>query len=91
MEITIKELIVDEKEDALLSKREIRESILRIPYYNIMLYKILSKGDIEEDQTEIQIVTPFGYYYCNYNKKVHDYLKKCIDNEEKEYLTEENK
>jgi hypothetical protein len=78
MEIRIKELLEEDDEDILLNKTTIRESILRIPYFNVMLYKILSQGDIEQHKQEIQIVTPFGNYYCNYTKSVHEYLKDCI-------------
>jgi len=78
MEIRIKELKEDENEDILLKENTIIESILRIPYYNIMLYKILSQGHIEAHKEEINIVTPFGHYYCNYTKAVHEYLKDCI-------------
>jgi hypothetical protein len=106
MEIMIKEALGNEAYQIAYKKYEkdpeafekpefqLRRSIVRLPYSVILMYKIMEAGDIEPEKKEIMILTPYGTYYTDYDKKVHKYLADTLDTIEKEthftYTNEDN-
>lgn len=77
------------KEDPILYPKptpEIVESILNLYPYDIAVWRILSVGELEEDKTEIKILTPFGAYYSNYSKKLDDELTEITNRIAEDYL-----
>lgn len=62
---------------------EFVESIIGLPEYDILSYRILSKGIIEPEKTEIHITTHIGIINCNYSAELHKKLKNIIEYNEK--------
>lgn len=103
MEIMAKEGIGDEeyvkqlkkfKEDPDIYHKpeyQIRRFIWRAPYYDLLSYQILEKGDVEPEKKEIKINYINAIIYCDYNNEVHEYLKTVINILEQEEQKKYNK
>jgi len=78
-----KEEYLDDPEFKSKPSIEFSESIVGVCDKDVLSYKIMSKGFIEEDKEEIKIMTTYGGYICNYTQSVHDRLKVILEENEK--------
>ena len=91
MEILVKEIINLDEYNVLAEKHrddpalhpqpeyEFRKSLVGVPDYDIIMYRVLEQGIIEPNKKEIHILTPSAALTAFYSKELHEKLKGVIE------------